>query len=145
MITFLAIIYGIASAFLVIFILLQAGKGAGMGIFGGGGSSTTFGAQGGDVLTRITTVLGIVFFGVALIIALMVSRDRTASSSWAEEGSGQQKNEQIVAPGYAEKTNQNQTNQESGAGAGEATDEAVQTVPAATNEDMLPIDTNMTP
>ncbi len=100
MLTFLAVVYGIASIFLVIFVLLQAGKGAGMGIFGGGGSNTTFGAQGGDILTRITTVLGILFFGIAMIIALIVSRDTTVSSQWATPPDESEAVEQIVAPGY---------------------------------------------
>ena len=70
MITLLSIIYGIASVFLIIIVLIQSGKGAGMGLFGGGGSNTTFGAQGGNILTRITTVLGIIFFGLAIIFAI---------------------------------------------------------------------------
>lgn len=69
MTTLLGIIYAITSVLLVIIVLIQSGKGAGMGIFGGG-SSTTFGAQSGDILTKITTVLGVVFFGIALLFAV---------------------------------------------------------------------------
>lgn len=70
MITLLSIIYAFSCVLLIIIILIQSGKGAGMGIFGGGGSNTTFGAQGGNILTKITTVLGIIFFGVAIILAV---------------------------------------------------------------------------
>ena len=70
MITLLSILYAVASILLIIVVLIQAGKGAGMGIFGGGGSNTTFGAQGGNILTRITTILGIIFFGIAIIFAV---------------------------------------------------------------------------
>jgi len=81
MLTILAILYGLGSLLLIIIVMLQAGKGAGMGLFGGGSSSTTFGVQGGNVLTRITTILGVAFFGIAMIIAFMVSRDTTISGS----------------------------------------------------------------
>lgn len=70
MITLLSIIYAISCVLLIVVVLIQSGKGAGMGIFGGGGSNTTFGAQGGNILTKITTVLGIIFFGVAIILAV---------------------------------------------------------------------------
>ena len=102
MLTLLIVIYAIASLFLVIFVLLQAGKGAGMGLFGGGGSNTTFGAQGGDILTRITTVLGVIFFGIALIIAFIYSRDTTLPDDWADELDGTPRAERIIAPGEAD-------------------------------------------
>jgi len=70
MITLLSVLYAIASILLIVVVLIQAGKGAGMGLFGGGGSNTTFGARGGNILTRITTILGIIFFGIAIIFAI---------------------------------------------------------------------------
>jgi preprotein translocase subunit SecG len=123
--TILAIIYAVACLLLVIMVLLQSGKGAGMGIFGGG-SNTTFGTQGGDILTRITTVLGVLFFGIALLIAFMVSRDTTVSgkiAAAAAEGSGP-KIEAIVAPGdnVRGETNAGTTNTQAGPAAQPATD-----------------------
>ena len=64
----LMIIYLVVALVLIGFILIQQGKGAGMGSsFGSGASGTVFGASGsGNFLTKTTTVLAIVFFGVAL-------------------------------------------------------------------------------
>ena len=60
----LLIVFLVVALALVGVILLQQGKGAGMGAsFGAGASGTVFGSTGsGNVLTKITTVLAIVFF-----------------------------------------------------------------------------------
>lgn len=54
---------------LVIAVLLQSGKDAGLsGAFGlGGGGQTIFGARAGDVLTKATTVLAVVFVLTCLV------------------------------------------------------------------------------
>lgn len=64
----LMVVYLVVALVLIGFILVQQGKGAGMGAsFGAGASGTVFGAGGsGNFLTKTTTVLAIVFFGVAL-------------------------------------------------------------------------------
>jgi len=79
MFTLLGIIYAITCILLVIVVMLQSGKSGSMGLFGGGGSSS-IGSQGGDIMTRITTVLGVIFFVLALTFAFLVSRDNTVSS-----------------------------------------------------------------
>ena len=55
---------------MVALILVQQGKGAGMGAsFGAGASNTVFGSSGsGNFLTRSTWILAIVFFGICLFI-----------------------------------------------------------------------------
>lgn len=60
---------------LVIVILVQQGKGAVLGAsFGAGASNTVFGASGsGGFLVRLTTILAIIFFGLALGIGVMTS------------------------------------------------------------------------
>jgi preprotein translocase subunit SecG len=78
MLTVLGIIYAIACVLLVIVVMLQSGKSGGMGLFGGSGSST-LGSQGGDIMTRITTILGTIFLVVAILFTIIVSRDNTAS------------------------------------------------------------------
>ena len=58
--TFLTIVHLIVCVFLILVVLLQAGKGGGMGIAfgGGGGSQTVFGSSGaGNFLTRLTSLL----------------------------------------------------------------------------------------
>ncbi|WP_196138786.1 preprotein translocase subunit SecG [Aliikangiella sp. G2MR2-5] len=69
------IIYLVVSIALIGIILLQQGKGAEMGAsFGAGGANTVFGAAGsGNVLTKTTTILAILFFAIALGISYMNS------------------------------------------------------------------------
>ena len=71
MITVITIIHLLACVFLILVVLLQTGKGAEMGaVFGGGGSSTLFGASGaGNFLTKLTTGTAIVFFLTSLTLA----------------------------------------------------------------------------
>ncbi|TQV74677.1 preprotein translocase subunit SecG [Aliikangiella marina] len=65
------VVYLIVSIALIGIILLQQGKGAEMGAsFGAGGANTVFGAAGsGNVLTKTTTILAILFFAIALSIS----------------------------------------------------------------------------
>jgi preprotein translocase subunit SecG len=75
----LMVIYLVVAIALIAFILIQQGKGGGMGsAFGGSGASgTVFGAGGsGTFLTKTTTILAIVFFGVALGLGNLTS-DKT--------------------------------------------------------------------
>ena len=56
-------------------VLIQHGKGADAGAaFGGGASGTVFGSQGsGNFLTKLTTILAIVFFSNSLMLAWLVA------------------------------------------------------------------------
>src|SRR5262249_44161672 len=65
------VLHLVACVFLILVVLLQTGKGAEMGaVFGGGGSSTLFGASGaGNFLTKLTTGTAIVFFLTSLFLA----------------------------------------------------------------------------
>ncbi len=56
---------------LILIVLLQSGKGAEMGVsIGGGGSQTLFGASGpATILTKITTVIAIIFMVTSLTLA----------------------------------------------------------------------------
>jgi len=69
--TFLTIIHVIVCVFLILVVLLQAGKGGGMGIaFGGGGSQTVFGSSGaGNFLTRLTSITAVLFMVTSLVLA----------------------------------------------------------------------------
>lgn len=71
MIIAITIVHLIACVFLILVVLLQTGKGAEMGaVFGGGGSSTLFGASGaGNFLTKLTTGTAVVFFLTSLTLA----------------------------------------------------------------------------
>jgi preprotein translocase subunit SecG len=66
-------LYVLSCLLLLLVVLLQQGKGGDISsAFGGGGSQTAFGARAGaTVLTRATTVLGILFMIGALVIGIM--------------------------------------------------------------------------
>jgi preprotein translocase subunit SecG len=71
MITFLTVLHVLVCVFLILVVLLQAGKGGGMGIaFGGGGSQTVFGSSGaGNFLTRLTSITAAIFLITSLGLA----------------------------------------------------------------------------
>jgi preprotein translocase subunit SecG len=77
MLYYLAVtLYVLACFLLLVVVLLQQGKGGDMAsAFGGGGSQTAFGARAGaTVLTRATTVLGVLFMLGALLLAVIGQR-----------------------------------------------------------------------
>ena len=85
MITFLTILHVIVCLFLILVVLLQAGKGGGMGIaFGGGGSQTVFGSSGaGNFLTRLTSITAVLFMLTSLVSpTTRASRTPSVCSAW---------------------------------------------------------------
>ena len=81
-----ATVYILGCFLLLLVVLLQQGKGGDMAsAFGGGGSQTAFGARAGaTVLTKATTVLGIVFMLGALALGLMGRGDTGSIMRGAE-------------------------------------------------------------
>lgn len=70
MITVLIGIHILVSIAMIVIILLQMGKGAQAGAsFGAGSSQTMFGATGGNVMTKITAGVAIVFMLTSLSLA----------------------------------------------------------------------------
>lgn len=71
-------------------ILLQRGRGGGLaGAFGGLGGQSAFGNKAGDVFTRITIVLAIVWMVLGCVCVLMASNSRSvrfSGGSSAETG-----------------------------------------------------------
>ena len=78
----LLVVQVLLSISLIALILIQHGKGADAGAaFGSGASATVFGARGsGSFLSRVTTIIAILFFIVCLALAY-VSSNRTTPSS----------------------------------------------------------------
>lgn len=76
MVTLLTIVHITVCVFLILVVLLQAGKGGGMGIaFGGAGSQTVFGSSGaGNFLTRLTSITATIFIVTSLALAHYSSR-----------------------------------------------------------------------
>ena len=75
MVTLFTVIHVIVAVFLIIVILLQAGKDAGMGAaFGGGGSGSVFGGRGaGNLLSRTTAVVATIFFITSFALSFAAS------------------------------------------------------------------------
>ncbi|MEG3754434.1 MAG: preprotein translocase subunit SecG [Psychromonas sp.] len=81
----LLVVYLIVSIILVGFVLIQQGKGAGMGAsFGSGGSNTVFGASGsGNFMTRTTGILALVFFVLSLVLGNLSSHHVSANEEFS--------------------------------------------------------------
>ena len=75
----MATVYVLACFLLLVVVLLQQGKGGDMAsAFGGGGSQAAFGARAGaTVLTKATSVLGVLFMLGALALGI-----------WGQRGEG---------------------------------------------------------
>lgn len=76
--TLLTVIHIIVSVILCLVILLQSGRGGGMGAALGGASSQIFGGRGaGNFLSRVTSVAAIIFFMTSLSLSMMSSRQHS--------------------------------------------------------------------
>src|SRR5687768_16249221 len=76
----LAVLYVSSCLLLLLVVLLQQGKGGDMAsAFGGGGSQTAFGARAGaTVLTKATSVLGVLFMMGAIALGIIGKRGETS-------------------------------------------------------------------
>ena len=78
--TTLMIIHGIISILLIVSVLLQFGKGAEAGLLtGGGGESVMSGNQKGNILTKVTTVLSVLFMANSILLAKIQSQKSSNS------------------------------------------------------------------
>lgn len=76
----LMILQLIVAVLLIIVVLLQFGKGAEQGLLSGGSSDAVFtGAQKGNILSKITVVLSILFLGGSINLARIKSSVSTKS------------------------------------------------------------------
>ena len=82
----LLVIYLVVAIILVGFVLIQQGKGAGMGAsFGSGASNTVFGASGaGNFMTRTTAVLAIMFFVLSLTLSNLSSNKVSEDEAFSD-------------------------------------------------------------
>jgi preprotein translocase subunit SecG len=85
LIALVTVIHVVVSVFLILVILLQAGKGGGMGAaFGGAGSQTVFGGRGAQpLLGKVTTVAAAIFMITSLALSYQSSRSRSVLSGAA--------------------------------------------------------------
>ena len=78
MITFVTILHIVLCFFLILVVLLQAGKGSDMGAAFGGASQTVFGATGAmTLLHKVTTVTAVLFMLTSLGLAWNSSQEQS--------------------------------------------------------------------
>lgn len=82
----LLVVYLIVAIILVGFVLIQQGKGAGMGAsFGSGASNTVFGAGGaGNFMTRTTAILAGAFFILSLVLGNLSTNKVSADKDFSD-------------------------------------------------------------
>ncbi len=73
MVTSLMILQAIISVLIILLVLIQFGKGAEAGLIGGSSDSVFSGSQQGNILTKITTVLALIFLGNSIYLAKIQS------------------------------------------------------------------------
>ena len=67
----LTIIFAICAFLLSLIIMIQDEQGDSLGGLFGGGSSTAFGSRSGNILTRVTAILAVVFLTSAFFIGII--------------------------------------------------------------------------
>jgi preprotein translocase subunit SecG len=78
------IIHVVISSALIAMILLQQGKGAGLGALGGGASNTLFGSQGSaNFMSRVTALLATGFFVTSLTLSYLAIKQVKAAQQQA--------------------------------------------------------------
>ncbi|HET7754836.1 MAG TPA: preprotein translocase subunit SecG [Anaeromyxobacteraceae bacterium] len=97
MTTLVTILHVLVSFVLIVVILLQAGKGGGMGAaFGGGGSGSVFGGRGATTfLSKVTSACALIFMITSLTLSYLATRSTSVVRS---EGSVPASSQQQVPP-----------------------------------------------
>jgi preprotein translocase subunit SecG len=79
MYTFLVVIHVLVSVMLIMVVLLQSGKGAGMGAAFGGGSQTLFGARGQTTfMHKLTAGMAVLFMILSVALATLSASSQSA-------------------------------------------------------------------
>lgn len=92
MTTFVSIIHVFVCLVLMFVVLLQQGKGGGMGSAFGGGSAQVFGGSGaGNILTRATAICAAIFMLTSMTLAYKASQRDTGLRARAAEASAKKK------------------------------------------------------
>lgn len=82
MVSIITIVHVFICVLLILLVLLQQGKGADVGATFGGSSNTFFGAGGADnLLTKVTTILAVLFMTTSLFLARGIRDTNTLEGS----------------------------------------------------------------
>mgnify|MGYP001056880939 FL=1 len=88
----LLVLFVLSALLLIGVVLIQDEQGEGLGGLFGGGSSTPFGSRSGNVLTRLTSILGAIFiitaFGLAWVNRTPESGDVIGAARRQQETQG---------------------------------------------------------
>ena len=79
MVTSLMVFHAVVSILLIVSVLLQFGKGAEAGLLGGASEAVFSGSQQGNILSKITIILTVLFIGNCIILAKMQSGKESKS------------------------------------------------------------------
>ncbi len=111
MYTFVSIIYVFVCLFLILVVLLQSGKGGGLGsAFGGGTSQQIFGGAGaGNLLTRLTAIFAFAFMGLSVWLAFLSTTGEQALERAVREQTATQEAGQTNEPEDVEATEPTET------------------------------------
>ena len=84
---FILFIHIIACLLLIVVVLLQQSRGAGLsGVFGGGGAGSMFGGRGAaPFLTKVTTVFAVIFMLTSIILVTLSGVRKTTKSAIEKE------------------------------------------------------------
>lgn len=86
--TLLSILHVLACGFLILVVLLQQGRGGGLGAaFGGAATRQVFGGRGaGNLLTRLTAISAVIFMSTSVTLAYIASSgDRSLKSQTSSQ------------------------------------------------------------
>ena len=84
--TVLNVIHVIVCLFLILVVLLQQGKGGGLGGAFGGGAAQVFGGRGaGNFLTRLTAICAVIFMATSMSLAYLSSSGDRSLKEYEEQ------------------------------------------------------------
>ena len=81
----LTVVHIVVSFLMIGFVLLQFGKGAETGFLGGSEGAIFTSSQSGNILTKVTTILAILFLGLSVTLAVLRSHQSDRSVFDTEE------------------------------------------------------------
>ncbi|MCX7945059.1 MAG: preprotein translocase subunit SecG [Deltaproteobacteria bacterium] len=94
MVTLVTIIHVIVGIFLILVVLLQGGKGAGLGAAFGGSSQTVFGASGASsFLAKLTAIAASLFVITSISLSYFSSKSESALAKYSAKKSSVGKKE----------------------------------------------------
>jgi preprotein translocase subunit SecG len=99
LISVLLIVEVLAAFLLIVVILAQKSKDQGLGMaFGGGMGESLFGSRAGNVLTRMTITLTVVFMATTILLGILFAKGRVGSGSVMDRADRQAPAAPVAAP-----------------------------------------------